>query len=356
MILPHYYGVFIGMKFAKPKFLKKLRLTKKRAIFLVIIGAILLGGFFFFRSRNKKDITTTTVQKGTVKEELILTGAIRAEKHAVLAFPTSGKIAWVGVSEGQKVYKGQALASLDKTVLNTAYQQALNTYKDKQASAEKAEDDVKDHASDETFAQKSTRTTAQVARDSAYDSVIAAEYNLRNATLIAPFSGIVASLPFPNPGINVSFSDTQVEILDPASIYFEVEADQTEVGSIEEGQEVTIVLDAFSDKEFKGKTTFVALTPKSGETSTVYKIKVQFSEANLSEISARIGMTGDARFTISQKENTLFAPTEFVNSDKAGRFVYLGKFGNRVGIEVGIEGEEETEIINGVKEGDVLYD
>jgi len=195
------------------KLLKKFRLTKKRVIILTIVLAVFFGIFFFFRGKNGRDVEKTLVERGTVREELILTGSIRAEKHVTLSFPTSGKISWVGVTEGQKVSKGQALTSLDKTILNATYQQALNTYKDKQAAAEKAEDDVKNHSSDETFTQKSTRTTAQVARDSAYDSVLAAEYNLKNATLLAPFAGIVTSLPFPSPGVNVNLTDIQVEIV-----------------------------------------------------------------------------------------------------------------------------------------------
>jgi len=34
----------------------------------------------------------------------------------------------------------------------------------------------------------------------------------------------------------------------------------------------------------------------------------------------------------------------------------LGKLGNKVRVEVGIDGEDAVEIKSGVKEGDVLYD
>ncbi len=344
----------MAKKVSKPRFFKKLRVTRRRIIF-VAIALVLLGGFFFLRARNKKEVATFRVEKGTVREELVLSGTVKAEKHANLTFPTSGKIAWVGVAEGQKVHRGQSLTSLDKTVLNTTYQQALNTYKDKQATAEKIEDDVKDHAGDETFTQKATRTSAQVARDSAYDAVLAAEYNLKNATLVAPFTGIIASLNFSNAGVNVSAQEAIVEIVDPASIYFEVEADQTDIAKIKKDQEVMIVLDSFSDKQLKGKVNFVGITPKVGEAGAIYKVKVSFE--NLSdEILARVGMTGDARFSLSQKENALFVPAQFVNSERGGRFVNLGKMGNKVPVEVGIENDTQTEIKNGVKEGDLLYD
>lgn len=335
--------------------MKRFKFTRRRIIVPVVIVAIVLSGFLFFRTRATKETATTTVQKGTVKEELILTGAIKAEKHAVLSFPTSGKISWVGVVEGQKIFKGQALMSLDKTVLNTAYQQALNNYRNYQAAAESALDSVKDHAADETFAQKATRTAAEVARDNAYDAVKAAEYNLKNATLVAPFAGIITSLPFPSPGVNITYADIQVEIVDPSTIYFEVDADQSEVTNIKSGQKVVVVLDSYQEKEFSGKVTFIGYTPKAGEAGTVYKVKVEF-DGGLGESLPRIGMTGDARFVLSQKEDVLYAPPRFVNSDRDGKFVNLGKKGNKVRVEIGIEGEDRVEIVKGVKEGDTLYD
>lgn len=323
---------------------------------IIIVLVLGIGGYFYFSRKATNGSVTVAVQKGEVKEELILTGSVKADKHAVLTFPTGGKIAGVYVKEGQWVKKGAALTALDRITLNTIYQQALNTYKSYQASAENVVDSVKDHKGDETFAQKATRTAAEVSRDNAYDAVKAAEYNLKNAMLYAPFEGLIASLPFSSPGVNVSAADAQVEILDPASIYFEVGADQSEVINIKEKQGVTIVLDSYRDKEFPGTVSFVGYTPKAGEAGTVYKVKVQLTGDGIKEILPRIGMTGDAKFIMSQKEDVFYAPPKFVNSDKEGKFIFLGGKDKKVRVTIGVEGEERVEITSGVKEGDVLYD
>lgn len=337
--------------------LKKFR-QKIGKWFWPIVVVLLIGVGIFISSNSKKNaqIVTTTVQKGPVKEELILSGSVKADKHVTLYFPAGGKLIGVYVKEGDWVKKGQALVSVDKTVLNVTYQQALNTYRSYQAAAENAVDSVKGHSGDETFAQKATRTAAEVARDNAFDAVTAAEYNLRNATLFAPFAGLITALPFPSPGVNVSFTDPQVEILDPESIYFEVEADQSEVINIKVKQTVQVVLDSYRDKSFSGIVTFVGFTPKPNQAGTIYKIKVELSGDGLTDILPRIGMSGDAAFILSQKEDALFVPSEFINSDKDGKFVNLGKINNKVRVTVGIEGEDQVEITSGVKEGDVLYD
>jgi len=64
----------------------------------------------------KKDIVVTPEIK-TIKSELILAGSVSADEIASLRFQNSGKLAWVGVKEGDKVKKGQAIASLDKEQL-----------------------------------------------------------------------------------------------------------------------------------------------------------------------------------------------------------------------------------------------
>lgn len=335
---------------------KKIKAKLGKWFWIILIIAICGVAFFLFKGRKTKEVSTATVKRGEVKEELILTGSVNAEKYAKLSFPTSGKISWVGVTEGQKVFKGQALVSLDKTTLNAAYQQALNNYRSYQASAESTVDSLKDNDTDETFAQKATRTAAEVARDNAYDSVKAAKYNLDNATILAPFAGIISSLPYSSPGVNVGFTDTQVEIVDLATVYFDVDADQSEVTSLKEGQDVNVVLDSYNDKEFNGKVSFISFTPKVGEAGAVYKVKVIFNTGTLGELTPRIGMTGDAKFMLSQKENVLYVPPKFINSDKDGKYVNLGRIGNKVKVDVGLEGEDAVEIISGVKEGDVLYD
>lgn len=336
---------------------KKFKNRLGKWFWLIIIVLILgIGGFFLFRSRSQNGSVTTTVQRGEVKEELILTGSIKADKHVVLYFPTGGKIAGVYVKEGEWVKKGRALTALDRTILNSTYQQALNTHKSYQATAEQVVDSVKDHKSDETFTQKATRTTAEVNRDNAYDAVKAAEYNLKNATLYAPFEGVITSLPFPSPGVNVNLTDPQVELLDPASIYFEVDADQSEVINIKDKQTVEIILDSYRDKSFVGVVSFISYTPKAGEASTVYKVKVELDSIQMKELLPRIGMSGDAKFILSEKTDVLFVPNRFVNSDKEGKYVNLGGKDKKVRVTVGVEGEEKIEIISGVKEGDVLYD
>jgi len=329
---------------------------RKKIIFAAIVIAAIALIFLFVSKRRNADVETFKIERGEVAEELILSGEVMADEHAQLTFQSPGEITWIGVKEGEEVKKGQALGKLDTISLNADYQRALSDLRSADASVEKAHDDVKDHTGDETFAQKETRTAAEVAKDKAYENVIKTQKALKNATLYSPFAGIVTHVQNPYSGVSVLSTQTQFEIVNPETIYFEVTADQTEVYILSIGQEVKIVLDAFPEDTYTAKVYYISYTPKTDEVGTVYKIKVIFSESGINAEKIRIGMSGDAKFILSKKDDVLYAPNKFVNSDAKGKYVNVGSPKNKIYIEVGLEGEEKVEITGDIKEGQTLYD
>src|SRR3990172_3321159 len=234
------------------------------------------------------------VEKGTVSEELVLTGQVKAAEHVNLSFQTSGELAWVGVSEGEVVKKGQNLANLDAKIPYENYEISVSDLRAAEASLDNVYDQVQGHDSDETFAQRDLRTAAEVRRDKSYRVLEIAKKNLANLHLTAPFPGIISSVTYPFTGIFVSLSQGVIEIVNPESLYFEVSADQTEVVELKEGMKVKIILDSFPNEEVAGVVSYVGYTPVSGEVGTVYKVKIAFTNSgNLNKF--RVGMGGDAK-------------------------------------------------------------
>ena len=327
--------------------------------FIIIPLIILLIGIIVWRfiiSKKESKIESNQIKRGEVKEVLVLSGEITADEYAKLKFQSSGELAWIGVKEGDKVKKGQALAKLDVKNIVSDLQRASSDLRSAEATVQRAHDDVKNHDKDETFAQKETRTIAEVTKDKAYENYLKALEDLTNATLYSPIEGIVTTVANPFTGINIFFSEPQIEVLNTETIYFEVVADQNEVVDLYVGQEVTITLDPYLDKDLKGKITYISLTPKPGETSTVYEIKVRF-DINGSDLKMfKISMTGDANFILSEKEDALYVPIKFINSDNKGKYLNLGRQNNKVYIETGIEGEDRIEVNGNIKEGDTIYD
>ncbi len=137
-------------------------------------------------------------------------------------------------------------------------------------------------------------------------------------------------------------------------MYFEIQADQTEVKDLAVGQQVFITLDSFTENEVEATVGSIAYTPSSGEAGTVYQVKVLFN--NLDTEKYRVGMTGDASFILKIKNDVLYIPPKYLNADKDGKFVKLAPKNNKVYVEVGIDGEKRVEIKGKISQGDTVYD
>lgn len=335
-------------------FVKRVFRSKKRLVILLIL---IFAGFGIWRyniSKGTANIKTTRVERGTVVEDLILSGEIQAEERANLNFLSSGELNYVGVKEGDTVVKGQVLAKLDST---NAYQTFLAAEADLrryEASLDNTYDQVRGHEKDESFSQIETRTAAETNKDKAYRNYVIAQKNMANLSLRAPFGGVIASITHPFNGINTSLAESQIEIVNPASIYFDVSADQTEVANLKVGQKVNILLDSYSEEELEGYVSFIGYTPKVGEVGTVYKVKVNFTSPLMEKV--KIGMSGDAKFVLSEKADTLYVPPTFIKTDTTGKYLNLEQKNNKRYVELGVEGEDRVEIKGDIKEGDTIYD
>jgi len=330
-------------------------MLKKR--WLWILAVVLVVGGFWWRKKivsDNKNIESTEIKRGVVKEELILSGQIKAVEHANLSFLSSGELSWVGVKRGDQVKKGQALARLNTTALYQQYEQAVADLRKTQATADKVLDEVKDHDDDETMTQKDTRTTAEANRDKAYRALEIAKKNLADGYIRAPFAGLVTNVVFPFANISTNYTQSQIEILNPETMYFEVLADQTEVGGLAVGQKVAVVLDSYLEEEFLATVTSVGYTPKTGEANIVYEVKLEFENMNTDKF--RVGMTGDARFVLREARDVLYVPVEFLNSDTKGKYLKKKIKNGKVYIETGLEGEDLVEVKGEIKEGNIVYD
>ena len=340
------------------KFLKNLKwfwVHKKISVVLIVL--IALGIWWGFFRGNGKTYEEAKVGIGEVKEELILSGIVVADEDAKLNFPTGGKINYVSVKEGDKVRRGQFLMSIDSTGLNSVYQQALATLRAAEANVDLVHDEVKGNDSDESFDEKNTRVAAEAAKDKAYEAMIIAQDNLSGSKIYAPFEGYITYLATPFPGINVFATQTQVQVVNPETIHFEVAADQTEVVDIQKGEKVEIVLDSLENQKLQGEVSYIAYSLSPDASSAVYEVKINLLDVENSSFTYRIGMTGDAHFVLNKKESVLYVPSTFIKSDDKGNYLLTNNGKGKVYIQIGLEGEERTEVSGeGLSEGMLIYD
>lgn len=331
--------------------LKFLKPTKKKIVILVILAIAALLGFNFFSQKKQTPLQFAQVKKQDIKATVSASGTLTGKDTANLKFKTSGKLAYINIKAGDKVYAGQVIAGLDTQDLSITLQQAQNTLRDKQAIAEKAEDDVKDHSKDESFAQKVTRTTAQAARDSAFDSVKAAQRAFQDAVIVSPINGIITQAIAVS-GQTVTGADLIAQVVDTSAIYFDTEIDEADISKVSQGLSAEVTLDAFPSTPFKGKVD--QILPQTKTTSSgaiVVTVRIKLDDPKVTFIN---GLSGQTAITISEVSNVLAIPQEALRGDNTV-LIQNGQGIRSKKVVSGLRSDTDVEIKEGLTEGEKVW-
>ena len=158
-------------------------------LIVVVLAGAGFGTYFGVRDDKAAAVsattTTQTVSTGTIRQSVSATGTLAPAHEEDLNFTVSGQVTKVAVTQGQKVTKGQALATVDSASLAADVAQAEATVANDQA---KVDDDETNAASDTQLAADKAALTA------AQNQLTSAKSQLAAATLTSPIDGVVASV------------------------------------------------------------------------------------------------------------------------------------------------------------------
>lgn len=328
------------------RFLRKRLL--KTPVMVILIILLVLAGYFASRP-GPKPLEYASVSRQDIKSVISASGILTGKETVNLKFKGAGKLAYLKVKTGDSVKRGQVIAGLDTQDLSITLQEAQNTLRDKQATAEKVLDDVKNHETDETFAQKATRTTAEVARDNAYDAVRAAQRAFQDSVILSPINGTVTQGADFSPGQIVSSSDLVAQITNFSEILFSADLDEADITRVKAGQKAEVTLNAYGDRVFAGKVKEIlpqVKTTSSGATTVTVKISLINPE-----IRPVYGFNGQAGIIISESPNALVIPQEALIGDNE----VFAKTDRRVikkQVSLGIRSDSDVEVISGLSENE----
>jgi HlyD family secretion protein len=223
---------------------------------------------------------------------------------------------------------------------------------------------------------------AQRARSEA--SLSNANIQFKDTRITAPSDGIVLK-KYIEPGTMISsgmsFNSTGVSIVqmgDISRMYVDVQVDETDVASVDLNQKVDITFDAYSTTPFEGKV--IKIDPQAVVESNVTTVHVRV-EVDNSAISYRLlkpGMNATCEFIVERKEDVVAVPNEAIKTDNEGnKYVELPIGGKQAPpdpeaepgaepdktllvevkqekkvVQTGLEGNDTTEVLEGIKEGE----
>lgn len=354
------------------------------------------------------------VVRGDLTISVSGTGNIAVANEARLTFGTGGKIDKIYIKEGDKVSEGDELAKLDTDALELALAQAQVAYPQAKATIAQAQVAV-DQARATRDQAQATRDQAQAAlkqaeynldqveqfgsRDSiniaelqveaaksqlvATESQLAAaelqvdiaelqvgvaesqlvvveqgitqaQKQLDEATITAPFDGIVASVGA-DEGDTVSATTTIVHLIDLTSMELMIEVDEIDIPSVKQGQKAVIDVDALPELQLEGKITSISLLPKVEAGVIVYEVKIGLDAPQ--DLGLKVGMSATADIIIDERSNVLLVPNRAIKLDSQGNTVVDLMVNEQIEertVVTGISDGLQTEIVDGLKEGELV--
>jgi len=101
-------------------------ILKKKSFYIIlgIILIIIIGGIFLSQKKTVPVYTTVIAEKSNLKQEVSVTGTVKAANNVELAFEKPGKVAKINVKVGDTVKSGQLLANLTSNDLFAQSSQA----------------------------------------------------------------------------------------------------------------------------------------------------------------------------------------------------------------------------------------
>jgi HlyD family secretion protein len=347
------------MSRVKSLFKFPLKTFSSRRNLIIAAIVLLLFSFIFWPRQKGQPLEYAPVQREDIVSTISASGILDGKDDVNLHFNSAGKLGSLSVKQGDKVQKGDQVASLDMQQLNINLTQAQNNLRAAQANVDKVLDDI--HLSqygnggtgnigsaNETETQRLSRTNAETARDSAVDSVKAAQRAFQDALLFAPLTGLVVKSNVVS-GQNVTAADTIVQIVDDSQIIFAADVDESDISQIAINQPVNVSLNSYPDQTFKGfieEISPVTKTTSSGATVVTVKINLQNPPVNFV-----VGLNGQADIITKEAKNTLTIPLDALQEDNTV-FIKNGESVKSVSVKTGVKSDSEVQILDGLKEGD----
>jgi multidrug efflux pump subunit AcrA (membrane-fusion protein) len=329
---------------------------KTHKLIASIILLVLAFGIYRYSQKGNVEYTEYTVSKSSINETFELSGKVVAGSSATLRFGAGGLIIYMGAKEGDMVKKWQTLASVDTRQLQKTIEQKLNLYAIQRATFDQTIDDNDNSVPGGDL----ERTLSRLLQKNQYlleNTVKDVEYLDLSKTLSrlsSPIAGILVHSPIDTANVQVSPTDSWL-VVDPTSLYFSADLDETDLKRVKVGQKVIITLDAFPDKEYESSIAAISYSPKETSAGTTYEVKLSLPKEVVTDL--RLGLNGTAAIVMSEKDSVNVLPSSALSGSNGNTTVTV-KNGNKYEekkIETGIENEGMVEIVSGLGDNDHVY-
>ncbi len=292
----------------------------KKFITIVFVLAIIgVAGWYFLQDTGGEVSTYrfVTVERGDLESVVSTTGTLEAVTTVEVGTQVSGIISEIFVDFNDTVRKGQVIARLDTTLLESAVRDSEANLERNEAQLRQAQ---REYARIEGLYEKeivaenefnSAQYDLEVARASVKSARVALEkarQNLAYATVYAPISGTVIERNVDvGQTVASSLSTPQLFLIadDLAKMQILASVDESDIGKIKEGQVGRFTVQAYPDDSFEGMVRQVRLQSSMEENVVNYTVVVDVENPDGTLLP---GMTATVDFLVETVSDVLKVP------------------------------------------------
>ena len=283
-----------------------------------ILSVTLLSLFASCSHKPDTILETVKAERGELTETVTATGTIESVTQVDVGTQVTGIIDKLYADYNTVVTKGQLIAEIEKTLLQSdltsaeanvesarlTYEYNLVNY-----NRDKALHDKQLISDYEFQTSKKELEVSKTAYDKAKADKVRAAKNLNYAEIYSPIDGIVISR-------EVEVGQTVVSNMNVANLYTIADldnmqvignVDEADIGQVKVGQAVTFSVDAYSDELFEGHVTQVRLYPTVESNVVTYEVVVAAPNPDHKLIP---GLTANLIIYTMSEDNVLLLPTK----------------------------------------------
>jgi len=298
-------------------------MKKNKITIIVVISVVAVAiGLYFILKASSKDayrLDTTKLSVNKITTTVTATGTIAPIIEITVGTQVSGIISKIYVDFNSVVKKGQILAELDKTNLQSDYNsQLLNLnssktqYDFQQKNFDRSNDlHSKSLISDIDFETAKYNYELAVSTYKLNQSNLKkSQTNLDYATIHSPIDGVVISRAVEEgQTVAASFSTPTLFTIakDLTKMQVVANVDEADIGTVKQGQRVTFSVDAYSADLFEGDVTQVRLSPTTTANVVTYQVIVNAPNQNL---KLKPGLTANITVYTVEKSDVQTLPNK----------------------------------------------
>lgn len=307
---------------------------KKLIVVVVVLAAVGIGAGAYYRNRQVADpqVTSVPITRGDVIDAVAATGTLEAVETVDVGTQVSGTVQELYADFNDIVRKGQIIARLDPSLIQTQIEQQEANVIRAQADLERLQVNLADaHQKlerakqmwDKNLIPRTDLETAEVNVNSAKAQIRSSEaslvqaraslnnqkVNLDHTVITAPIDGIVIQRSVDQgQTVAASMNAPTLFILaaDLTKMQVLANIDESEVGRMRPGQHVTFRVDAYPTDTFIGNVEQVRLQPTVVQNVVTYSTVISVPNP---ELKLKPGMTANVNVEVAHRSNVLRLPS-----------------------------------------------